>query len=90
VDLGTPQTFDRAMIDECVTYGVRVKSFELQCRQGNGWKTFFRGQAMGRYREVKFAPVTARHVRLSIDGEGGPTINEFQLFPPAKRKPSPQ
>ena len=88
VDLGAPQTFDRAMIDECVAYGVRVKAFELQCREGDGWKTFFRGQVIGRNREVKFPAVTARHVRLSIDGAGGPTINEFQLFAPAKRKPS--
>jgi hypothetical protein len=27
--------------------------------------------------------MTARHVRLSIEGAGGPTIYEFQLFAPA-------
>ncbi len=30
VDLGKPQTFDRAVIEECVEFGVRVKAFELQ------------------------------------------------------------
>jgi len=89
VDLGKQETFDHALIDECVTYGVRVMAFELQYREGSDWKTFFKGTAMGRNREVKFAPVTARHVRLSIDGKDGPTINEFQLFAPAKRKTSP-
>ncbi len=89
VNLGTPQTFDRAMIDECVTYGVRVKAFQLQYREGSGWKTFFEGAAIGRNRQVKFDPVSARHVRLNIEGENGPTINEFQLFAPAKRKASP-
>ena len=68
VDLGKPQTFDRAMIDECVDYGVRVKAFELQYQEGNDWKTFFKGKTIGKNREVKFAPVTARHVRLNIDG----------------------
>ena len=89
VDLGKPQTFDRAMIDECVDYGVRVKAFELQYQEGNDWKTFFKGTAIGRNHEVRFAPVTARHVRLNIDGASGPTINEFQLFAPAGRKTSP-
>ena len=68
---------------------MRVKAFELQYQEGNDWKTFFKGTAIGRNREVKFDPVTARHVRLNIEGENGPTINEFQLFAPASRKTSP-
>ena len=52
--------------------------------------TFFHGTAIGKEHEVKFDPVTARHVRLNIEGSGGPTINEFQLFAPAKGKASAQ
>jgi len=89
VDLGKPETFSRAVIDECVDYGVRVKSFELQCQKGGDWVTFFKGTTMGKDHEVKFDPVTAQHVRLNIEGEGGPTINEFHLFAPARRKASP-
>ena len=86
VDLGEVLTFDRAMLDECVDFGERVKSFQLQCRDGDAWKTFFEGTSMGAGREVRFAPVIARYVRLTIEGTGGPTINEFQLFAPAKQK----
>ncbi len=89
VDLGKAETFDRARIDECVEFGVRVKAFALQYREGNDWKTFFQGAAIGRNREVQFDPVTARHVRLDIEGEHGPTIYEFQLFAPARRPTSP-
>ncbi len=89
VDLGKPQTFDRAMIDECIEYGVRVKTFELQHQEGTGWKTFFKGTTIGKNLEVRFPPVTARHVRLDIEGDHGPTIYEFQLFAPAAGKPSP-
>ena len=72
------------MIDECVDFGVRVKAFELQYKDGDQWKTFHSGKGIGKQREVKFAPVTARLVRLNItEGQGGPTINEFQLFAPA-------
>jgi alpha-L-fucosidase len=88
VDLGKPETFDRAMIDECVDYGVRVKAFELQRQDGDNWVTFYKGQAMGRDHEVKFDPVTAQRVRLSLEAKGGPTINEFQLFAPAEGKSS--
>ena len=72
------------MLDECVAYGVRVKAFQLQYQQGNDWK-FFQGKAMGPGLEVN-SRVTARHVRLTIEGEHGPTINEFQLFAPVKKK----
>jgi alpha-L-fucosidase len=87
VDLGRPMTFDRALLDECVEYGVRVKAFELQCQEGNDWRTFYRGQGMGPNRDVRFTPVTARIVRLNItEGRGGPTIREFQLFAPRPNK----
>jgi alpha-L-fucosidase len=84
VDLGKPETFDRASIEECVDYGVRVKSFELQAKDGKDWKTFFKGGPIGKKLEVKFDAITARVVRLAIEGEKGPTINEFQLFAPKK------
>jgi alpha-L-fucosidase len=87
VDLGSALTFDHAIIQECVDFGVRVKTFELQYKDGNDWKTFQRGQGIGAKLEVKFAPVTARIVRLNITaGANGPTINEFQLFAPSTRQ----
>ena len=90
VDLGKPETFDRVLIDECVEWGARVRAFELQSKEGDEWKTFSSGKAVGPNREVKFNPVTARCVRLNItEGQGGPTIFEFQLFPPATPKPAP-
>jgi alpha-L-fucosidase len=88
VDLGKPETFDRAVIDECVDYGVRVRAFQLQCQKDGEWATFFKGTTIGKDREVRFDPVTAQRVRLNIEGKDGPTINEFQLFAPAKRKAS--
>jgi alpha-L-fucosidase len=89
VDLGKPETFDRARIDECVEWGVRVKAFELQAKEGEAWRTFYGGKAIGKQLEIRFAPVTARVVRLNIvEGQGGPTIFEFQLFAPTARKTS--
>jgi alpha-L-fucosidase len=89
VDLGKPQIFDRAVIQECVDYGVRVKAFELQAKDGDQWTTFYSGRGIGKNLEVKFAPVTARVVRLNItEAHGGPTIWEFQLFAPVAPRAS--
>ncbi len=88
VDLGKPVTFDHALINECVDFGVRVKAFQLQHKnkEGEQWKTFCRGTTIGANMKVKFPPVTARYVRLEIEGHGGPTIYEFSLFAPSKKK----
>lgn len=84
VDLGKEITFDRAALSE---YEPRVKSFELQYRDGDAWKTFHKGTTVGERFETRFEPVTARHVRLNIlDASNGPTIFEFQLFAPAAKK----
>jgi alpha-L-fucosidase len=85
VDLGKDQTFDRAAINEA--FAGRVKSFELQYKAGNEWKTFCKGTTLGENWEQRFEPVTARVVRLNIlEATQGPTINEFELYAPAAKK----
>jgi len=80
VDLGAPQTFDRAAISE--PYG-RVKEFELQVWQDGAWKTFHRGTTIGEDLQIQFAPVTGQRVRLNLlKTTEGPSIWEFQLFKP--------
>jgi len=77
VDLGSATTFDRALISEAID---RVQEFELQCREGEEWKTFARGTTIGNKLNLKFEPVTARFVRLNIlKATDGPTISELQL-----------
>ena len=81
VDLGQPATFDRVEIEEA--FAGRVRSFELQCRAGEQWRTFHRGTAIGERYSAGFDAVTAQHVRLQVlDAADGPTFTEFQLFAP--------
>ena len=50
-------------------------------RTATSGRRFTRGKGIGKDLAVKFAPVTARIVRLNItEGRDGPTIFEFQLF----------
>ena len=87
VDLGKPETFDRASLIEEFD---RVRRFELQWKDGEKWETFARGEKIGDQLTVQFKPVTARIVRLNIlEATDGPTICEFQLFAPKKRAVRP-
>jgi alpha-L-fucosidase len=79
VDLGSPQTFDRVKIDEA--YGNRVQEFELQAKRGDAYETFAKGKRIGTDFDLKFKPVTAQVVRLSIlKASEGPTITEFEVL----------
>ena len=89
VDLGRNETFDRAVIQEYIDFGARVQSFELQVKEGNDWKTFYKGGSIGKKLEVKFDPINARIVRLSLNSVKGPSIHEFDLFAPVAKKTVP-
>jgi len=79
VNLAKPMTFTRAMIDEA--YIGRVQAFELQYRDGDAWKTFYKGKTIGANFSVTFDPIMAQYVRLNIlDATDGPTIADFQLL----------
>jgi alpha-L-fucosidase len=58
-----------------------VQKYELQAKEGDGWKTFAQGGRLDEESMVRFEPVTAQVVRLDIlEATEGPTIWEFQLF----------
>jgi hypothetical protein len=79
VDLGEPKRIAGARINE--DYAPRVQEFELQAKEGDGWKTFYRGTTIGEDFAVKFDPLTVQIVRLNIlKANEGPTLTEFQLF----------
>ena len=85
VDLGTPKKIGRARVSECVQYGRRIRSFAVQARlsKEDEWKTIFKAGRAGKDFSRTFPPVKARYVRLHIlDASDGPTIWEFQVFPP--------
>lgn len=88
VDLGSPQVFGEAFISEAM--GERIKRFELQREAGGEWVTFFEGTRVGPEARFTFEPVTARRVRLDIlEASEGPTLFEFQLYPPSAPKDRP-
>ncbi len=79
VELGKPLTFDRIAISEAYE---RVRKFELQVREGEGWRTFHAGATLGEKFAATFPPVTGNAVRLNIlEATDGPTIWEIAIAP---------
>ena len=84
VDLGGDKTFASVFISEAYD---RVGKFELQVKQGDSWKTFYKGTKIGEKFTAAFTPVTARHVRLNIiEASHVPTIWEVQILAPQTAK----
>ncbi|MEN6452570.1 MAG: alpha-L-fucosidase [Thermoguttaceae bacterium] len=81
IDLGQPVTFDRAMLQEMNAAGQRVEQFKLDAWDGAAWKQIAAATTIGYKRLLRFPPVTAAKVRLTIlDARDCPTLREFGLF----------
>jgi len=66
VDLGGPKKINRAVFQEAIALGQRVKSFRVEVHDGISWMEVARGETIGYKRIVRFPEVTASKVRLKI------------------------
>jgi alpha-L-fucosidase len=78
IDLGKSERFSRVVLYES---GQNIKSFELQYKDGNDWKTFYKGSSVGQRLEIGFKSIESQFVRLSITSfSKNPGIYEFMLL----------
>jgi hypothetical protein len=78
VDLGQPNTFNKAEIHERYD---RVRAFRIQVKQGDQWVTVQEGTRIGEEFSTTFPPATAQLVRLEVlDTTINPLIAEFHVF----------
>ena len=63
IDLGKSQKIVKAVLYES---GQNIKAFELQYKSVNGWKTFYKGKAIGAKAEIGFKKIDAQFIRLVI------------------------
>ena len=81
LDLGKPSTFSRAVIKQAYPELGRIRKFAIEYLKNDRWQACYQGGRFGAKLGVRFAPVTARRVRLNItESTDGPTLWEFQLF----------
>jgi len=87
VELDRPVTFDRAMIQEAIALGQRLRSFAIEAWDGHGWQMIGEGTTIGYKRLLRFDPVTASRVRLTIRAARAcPAIGEVGLFKASPRE----
>jgi alpha-L-fucosidase len=81
IDLGKPTALTIARLEEPITLGQRIAAYRIEYLDGNEWKTIVRGTTIGRKKLDRFAPVTARRVRLVIDKSlECPLVKTFGLY----------
>jgi alpha-L-fucosidase len=78
IDLGKPEKVSKAILYES---GKAVKTFELQYKSGEVWKSVYKGTTIGSKLEIKLPGFTAQKVRLLLTGfTQVPGIYEIVLF----------
>ena len=78
IDLGQPQKVTKALLYE---RGNAVKKFELQCLQGQTWKSVYKGATIGLKTEISLPKVNAQKFRLLLkEFDALPGIYELMLM----------
>jgi alpha-L-fucosidase len=78
IDLGKPERFSKVVIYESVR---NIKSFELQYKEGETWKTFHKGTTVGERAEISTKPVETQFVRMVINSFSSvPQIYEIMIL----------
>ena len=74
-------TFDLLRLKEDIQLGQRIESFKLEYEEGDVWKEITRGTTVGYNRILRFDPVSAKHIRLTIESSRlSPELSEVGLF----------
>lgn len=74
-------TFNVLSLQENISVGQRVEKFSAWYENAGSWEKFTEGTTIGYKRLLKFAPVTARKIKIEIESSRlNPTLAEAGLF----------
>jgi alpha-L-fucosidase len=80
VHIETPAPIDRAVIMEALEFGQQVRKYSIEVQTESGWRTVSSGTTIGHKKIDVFERVTAKSVRLRMQGtDRPPAIRAFQL-----------
>ena len=81
MDLGVETEIGRVVVSEIEW--PETREFVIEIKQGDAWKEVARGTTIGAEKEITFAPLKTRLIRLNVlKAERPVNINEFQVFAP--------
>ena len=73
-------TFDVVELREFIPLGQRISSFTVEANIGGTWSVIAKGTTVGRKKLVRFDPVTATSIRVSVTGLACPTLSTVGLY----------
>lgn len=80
-DLGSPQYFNRFLVQEYIALGQRIDSFTVDIKQGDQWINIAKESTIGYKRILRFNDVEARWIRLNIISTlAPPTISNVEIY----------
>jgi alpha-L-fucosidase len=81
LDLGQERSFDNVMLQEYIKLGQRVSGFKVEALVEGNWQQICAGATIGYKRLLRFAPVTARRVKIHIlEAQACPVIAKIGLY----------
>lgn len=82
IELDSPASINRAIIQEDIKYGERVLSYKLEgLTADNVWKEISTGSSIGHKRIETFEPLNVSKVRLTVEqSKKEPKIKNFSVF----------
>ena len=81
INLPRGARIDRAVSQEYLAEGQRVRRYRIEVRQGSAWKTVARGTTIGHKKIDLFEPVAAEAARLVVEAQlAPPRISEFNVY----------
>jgi len=81
MDLGVETEIGRVVVSEIEW--PETREFVIEVKQGDAWQEVARGTTIGAEKEITFAPLKVRSIRLNVlKAERPVNINEFQVFAP--------
>jgi alpha-L-fucosidase len=82
-----PRRFDRVVLQEAIALGQRVEAWTIEAEIDGSWDRLAGGTTIGYRRIAPFAPVTSKHVRVTIEKAlASPAISTIGVFcAPASR-----
>ncbi|MCE1197627.1 MAG: alpha-L-fucosidase [Marinilabiliales bacterium] len=85
IPLDATKKFDRILLQEPVSEGQHIASFDIQILRAKGWQTIAAGTSIGYKRLLRITPITGSRLRLNIrQSREAPALSEIGLFKAAE------
>ena len=81
MNLGKKQTVNYCIIQENIKNGERIRQYKIEAKVNGKWQTVCSGESVGHKRIVKFDPIEASALRLTIpESVALPDIINFSTY----------